>query len=272
MQPSQADQIVKQMQQFAGQVQQAVVGLQTQINIVRKRLTTIEANEALRREKREPRFAVEFRSQFGEDLAVWDLLGGQTTGFFIECGAFDGYHYSVTYALEALGWSGLLVEALPKCCQECTDRRKHSRVVNAALGKRGSSGATTFTVVDDQYGGMLSYRNADTDHARQLQQQKAPTKQISVPFTTMNDLLKDHTGTIDVAVIDVEGAEVEVLDGFDLARYKPRLLLLEDNSHGADPKLSEFMKNQPYVEVGRLAVNRIFVHKDEQAVLNRARG
>ena len=31
-----------------------------------------------------PRSPVEFRSQFGEDIAIWNMFGGRTEGFFIE--------------------------------------------------------------------------------------------------------------------------------------------------------------------------------------------
>jgi len=41
-------------------------------------------------------------------------------------------------------------------------------------------------------------------------------------------------------VIDVEGGELEVLDGFDLQIQRPRVLIIEDNSMGRDPALRNF--------------------------------
>ena len=214
---------------------------------------------------------IEFRSQFTEDVWIWDVLGNQTEGFFIEVGAFDGYHFSVTYALEAIGWNGLLIEGLPARAEACRARRPHSRVVHAALGRRGSSGTTTFTAVEDSYGGMLSYAHGNTEHARQMASAKFGMRKVEVPLTTMDDLLADHTGPIDAAVIDVEGGELEVLNGFDLDRFKPRVLLLEDNSRGMNTALANYMSTKPYIFAGWLEVNRLYVRADEERLLDRMR-
>ncbi len=235
----------------------------------RQRIAALEARQQLADETRKPRGRIEFRSQYGEDLWIWDVLGWQTQGFFIEVGAFDGYHFSVTYGLEMMGWNGLLIEALPERYEQCKARRPHSRVVHSALGKRGSSGTVKFVNVRDEHGGMLSYAQAPGDHAKRIADARYQTSTIEVPVTTMNDLLKDHTGPIDVAAIDVEGAELAVLDGFDLDKYKPRLLILEDNMGGRNAALGDWMSTKPYVFAGWLSVNRLYVRADEEKMLER---
>lgn len=245
--------------------------LSMKIGGLSQKIAGLEAREKLREAGKPPRMPVEFRAQFGEDAMVWDLLGGQTEGFFIEVGAFDGYHFSVTYALEAMGWKGLLIEAIPERAEQCRQRRPASRVVNAALSKRGSTGTTTFHVAADQYGGMLSYHHPDPAHVRDLDAGRVQRRAVTVPLTTMDELLKDHQGPIDVASIDVEGGELALLDGFDLLKYKPRVLLLEDNSYGANPALGQYMATQPYVQVAWLEVNRVYVRADEQEIFARQR-
>lgn len=234
----------------------------------RQRIAALEARQQLTDQGRKPQMKVEFRSQFGEDLWIWDVLGWQTEGFFIEVGAFDGYHYSVTYALEAMGWKGLLIEALPEPYAKCVERRKHSRVVNAALGRRGASGTVKFVNVQDQYGGMLSYAEAKSDHAKSVEG-KFKMNSIEAKLTSMDELLKDHTGPIDVASIDVEGAELDVLDGFNLEKHRPRVLLIEDNMGGKNPALGNYMSTKPYIFAGWLAVNRLYVRADEERMLDR---
>ena len=237
--------------------------------VSRQRIAALEARQQLADEGRTPRRKIEFRSQFGEDLWIWDVLGWQTSGFFIEVGAFDGYHFSVTYALEAMGWNGLLIEALPEPYQKCAAHRPNSRVVNAALGRRGASGTANFISVQDHFGGMLSYADAKTEHARRVHENKFKTTEIQTPLTSMDALLAEHSGPIDVAVIDVEGAELDVLDGFDLDRYRPRVLILEDNERGKDPALGNYMASKPYVFAGWVAPNRLYVRADEAQLLER---
>lgn len=239
-----------------------------QVLFTRQRIAALEARLELTEAGRKPHFPVEFRSQFGEDLWIWDVLGRQTSGFFIEAGAFDGYAFSVTYALEAIGWTGLLVEPLPERKESCAARRPHSRVVHAALGPDGSQGTTRLTAVADQYGGMLSFTGSDTAHARQMAQNRHATTSVDVPLTSLNALLEQHSGPIDAAVIDVEGMEVEVLKGFDLGRFRPRVLIIEDNSMGKDPGVERHMAGQDYTFAGWLAVNRLYIRKDEAHRLN----
>jgi FkbM family methyltransferase len=208
---------------------------------------------------------VEFRSQFGEDALLWDFFAGQLQGFFIEVGAFDGYKFSVSYAFESIGWDGLLIEAIPERHAQCVQRRPHSRVAHAALSCRGSSGTTEFTVTDDFHGGMLSYLNPDPAHVEAPGLKSAPRRKVQVPLTTMNDLLGDREGEIDFAVIDVEGGELLLLDGFDLEKYRPKLLLVEDNTiidRGGDPQLARLMEQSGYKEKARLEMNRLFVRAD----------
>ena len=54
---------------------------------------------------------------------------------------------------------------------------------------------------------------------------------IDVPVRTLDDILEEAKAPtpIDFVSIDVEGHEVEVFSGFDLARWRPRLILVEDH-------------------------------------------
>jgi FkbM family methyltransferase len=238
---------------------QQVFALLTMMQKLKRNIYRLEAIEKLASAGRKPVYPVEFRSQFGEDAILWELFDGQLDGFFIEVGAFDGYNYAVTYALECLGWKGLLIEAIPERAAQCKERRKNSRVVHSALASK-HGGEVTFSVTEDQFGGMLSYLDPHSSHAKGLA--GAQKRHVTVPLTTMNELLKDHQGEIDVAVIDVEGGEVPLLGGFDLHKHKPKVLLIEDNARGQDQALANYMSMMPYVQVTWLEVNRVYVRAD----------
>lgn len=226
------------------------------------RIRAAEARLALAEKGLKPRFPVQFRSQFGEDVLLYDLFAGQTSGFFIEAGAFDGRFYSVTYALESLGWTGLLVEPIPERAEQCRANRPASRVVHAALSHPSAPSTMEFTVVDDQYGGMLSYLTTDQQHHAAIAAANRKTRTVKVPVTSLDALLADHKGDVDAAVIDVEGGEIDVLRGFDLARHRPKVLLLEDNSRSDHSPLGRYMALQPYIFVCWLEVSRVYLRSD----------
>jgi FkbM family methyltransferase len=223
-------------------------------------------------EGRRARRVIDFCSQYGEDVTAWEMLGPQTRGFYVEAGAFDGRHFSVSYAFDAMGWDGLLVEPLPEKAAACLANRPTARVVQAALGRRGASGRATLRTTLDPLGGMFSYVGERKDV---LVEGVANQGQVEVPLTSLDGLLEAHPGgaptRIDLAVIDVEGGELDVLDGFDLERWKPRVLIVEDNTRGADAALTKFMGEHPYELAGLLEVNRIYTRRDEPELAKRSR-
>lgn len=229
----------------------------------------------LERLGRSPRMPVEFRSQFGEDLFLDDLFADQPDGFFIEVGAYDGYTFAVTYALESQGWTGLLIEPVPSLHTQAQKRRPGARVVNAALSKRGSSGVARFTHIlgENQRGDHYdasSFLDTGSDRGFTKRPPKGAVEQVEVPLTTMDDLLSDHDAPVDLVVIDVEGHELSLLDGFDLERFKPRAILIEDHHLGADDAILKHLESRGYVHVCWISYNRLLVHAQERELLARA--
>lgn len=238
----------------------------------RQRLFGLEATLALQARGRAPRGRVVFRAQHGEDSLLWDLLDGPTEGLYVECGAFDGLTFSVTSGFDAVGWDGLLVEAIPARYAECVQNRPHAVVRHAALCAPGHPPTVQFTHVPGGEHGMLSH--AATTHAQRTRCSALARELVTVPAATMDSLLEEHfpDRRLDAAVIDVEGGEVELLRGFSLAKWAPRVLIIEDNALVDDTPLGHAMADQPFVHVGWLDANRVYVHRDERAILDRVAG
>jgi FkbM family methyltransferase len=80
------------------------------------------------------------------------------------------------------------------------------------------------------------------------------TRTISVRVRRLDTILREHApevNEIDVLSADVEGWELEVLAGLDIARYRPKVMILEN-----------FLKDRAYVrrlrELGYLLWKRSF--------------
>lgn len=216
-----------------------------------------------------------FTAQFGEDRLLWQIFRGRTTGFFMEIGAFDGYHLSNTFFLEQMGWHGLLVEPIQELCQLSVARRPRSRVVQAACSTRGASGTTTFTVAQNVP--VLSFLSADAAHVERCRREGANLVEVQVPVTSVNAILaslragepgagnpwrKNEGWCIDLVSIDTEGCELDVLDGFDLDRFRPRVLLIE-NDRPAGEALEPYLKGRGYRKFFRQTINDFYVRQDD---------
>ena len=57
-----------------------------------------------------------------------------------------------------------------------------------------------------------------------------------MPVRTLDEILTEARAPspIDLLSVDVEGHELDVLRGFDFARWRPRLILLEDHVGNLD--------------------------------------
>ncbi len=215
------------------------------------------------------------RAQFGEDRILWNVFRGRTTGYFVEVGAYDGVTLSNTCFLEQLGWRGLLVEPIQELCQRAAANRPMSRVIHAACGKTGSSGTTKFTVAKNVP--VLSFLTADADHVERCRREGAELKEIEVPLRSLNDILMherrdappacnpwaaNHGWRIDVVSIDTEGCELDVLDGFDLDRFRPRILIME-NDRPAGEAIEPYLAGRGYRKFHRQKINDFYVRCDD---------
>lgn len=169
------------------------------------------------------------------DQAIERYLPFQN-GFYVEAGANDGFTQSNTYYLEKRrGWRGVLVEPVPHLYKECKQARPRSYVFHCALVPFNHT-EPTVTVVDANLmsivKGARKSISADWEHIR-LGETAQPNVQVAeyqVPARTLNSIL-DEVGatTIDLLSLDVEGYELQVLQGLDLNKYRPQFILIEAN-------------------------------------------
>jgi FkbM family methyltransferase len=180
---------------------------------------------------------------------------GKIAGYFVEVGANDPHERSQTWHLEQAGWSGVLIEPQPDLADELRARRK-AKVFAVACSSPDNAGRTLPLHV----AGPLSSLNR-----QRMAPGSAPAGVINVPVRTLDTVLEEAgaPAAFDFLSIDVEGHEIEVLRGFDIARWRPRLILLED--HVADLSKHRYLKNAGYRIIRRFENNGWYV-PDESAV------
>jgi FkbM family methyltransferase len=180
-----------------------------------------------------------------------DFLTARSPGYFVEVGANHPCDGSQTWHVEQRGWRGILVEPLP----ENAGRLRAART------------ATVFAVAcssPENAGKVLPFYAADALSGldRERIAPWAKPQVIDVAVRTLDSLLEEAGAPqpLDFLSIDVEGHEVEVLRGFDFARWAPRLILLED--HVANLNRHRFMQANGYRLIRRTGVNGWYVPAD----------
>ena len=170
-------------------------------------------------------------SQNGEDVRIWHAFGPRAASSdrapftYVDVGANEPWHYSVTAALYELGWRGLLVEADPTFAQLLRDARPEDSVVEAAAA--AEEGALTFYRVPGTGLGTLDAREAEVAQSRGFE-----VESVSVPARPLDSLVSEfqttsHVSDVHVMTIDVEGAESQVLSGMAFTSIRPWVLCIE---------------------------------------------
>jgi FkbM family methyltransferase len=165
------------------------------------------------------------------------VLRADGPGTYLEVGANDGIIQSNTLALERdLGWSGILVEASPRAFEALRTNRPGNFLKHAALvsHRHGSDTATGDFQAGSPMGRLIAGGTGRAGAGtlwRSLFSPRRTTRSgpaVTVPATTLDDVLRESPfEALDFISLDVEGHELEVLEGFDIARHRPSALLIE---------------------------------------------
>jgi FkbM family methyltransferase len=156
-----------------------------------------------------------------ERQLVQEFFAGASDGFFVEVGANDPYERSQTWHLEQTGWTGILIEPQPELAEKLRQARKAKVYAVACSSSQNAGGVLPLHVA-----GPLS--SLDRERMAPGTQLEAI---IDVPIRTLDQILQEAGAPagFDFLSLDVEGHELEVLQGFDLKHWQPRLILLEDH-------------------------------------------
>jgi len=203
-------------------------------------------------------------SQNGEDEILWRLFEHQPTGIFVDIGSHDGKVLSNTLSFEEAGWKGICAEAHPVHARACVKNRPNSMVVNAAISFEDRE-EVTFYATDMGHLSTLD-KNMEGYFRMAYKKHFKGFHPVTVPMCTVNTLLqKAGYSSVDFVSIDVEGSELNVLRGFYVSVFRPRVILTEAMLADSEKTLMEYMKIRNYI-FARKTGNNLFFCRDTDDV------
>jgi hypothetical protein len=213
------------------------------------------------------------KAQLKQDIILDEhFFKGKRDGTFVEVGALDGISGSNTYFFEKeRNWSGILIEPNPiefKKLLEC--ERTLSKKENCAIFNEEKhldflsieGPCNVLSGIIDFYNPnhmerinreLKMYENYPVGH--ELFSRKELIKINGVRLQTLLD--KYGINHIDLLSIDVEGAELQVLESIDYNKTTVDCILLENN-YGID-KESNFLISKGFKVLGNIEWDVVFV-------------
>ena len=198
-----------------------------------------------------------------EDVVLSRALGSGP-GFYVDVGAADPDVASVTRHFYELGWRGINIDPRADAISSLDEKRP--RDVNLCLAAGAMDGEVEFsrnlsdpdlsTFAPDTRAGW-----SDEDRADQI-----------VEVRRLDSILDQYVdGEIDFLKIDVEGAERDVLEGIDLGRWRPTVVVVEAvrpySIERTDAEWRHLLELSGYEEGCFDGINLFFARSDRPDVL-----
>ena len=206
------------------------------------------------------------------DLLITHIFKNKKKGFFIDIGCNHPVYNNNTYLLYKKGWRGINVDLDKQSIKLFNLFRKYDFNKNAAVSSVSKE-------VD-----LYFYHNKsaiNTLNKTSAEFQKAIPKEVrKITTNTLNSIILESSFAdkkVDFLSIDVEGYELEVLKGFDLKKYSPKVIVIEflDLSLKKlevvnfkiqtvlDSPVYKYMTDNNYTLVNWIHSDLLFVSKDQ---------
>ena len=174
-------------------------------------------------------------SMDGEDLFIVEYFRKKNNGFYIDVGCYHPIHRNNTYLLHKNGWSGINIDIHQFSIDLFNYLRPDDVNLNCAISNKNE-------VTEMFYQKELSQISTIEKQQAKIAFQ-GNIKKSKIQSLTLDALLEKINFTdkkLDLLDIDVEGADLKVLKGFNIEKFKPELICVE--IHEKDIKNSEIYK------------------------------
>jgi len=184
-------------------------------------------------------------------------------GTMIELGAGPPEFFSMSKHFRDNGWRCICIDPNPKFVQQHKDLGNEIYQFACSNYEKKEE---TFKIVDtsnlfnwDENTNGVSLSALDI-RQKYKEYDKCPVQEILVEVKKLNTILNDlNIEHIDFLSVDTEGWELEVMEGFDLNKYNPKIVLLENTEH--DKKYDIYMEKFGYHLDSNVSYNYIYIKK-----------
>jgi FkbM family methyltransferase len=170
-----------------------------------------------------------------EDTAVLNYFKDKKNGFYVDVGCYHPIHRNNTHLLHKQDWNGVNIDTSEFSIDLFNHMRPKDLNYNCAISNRNE-------IIKLFYQKELSQLSTTvSDQAKTVFQDNIKEKKIQA--FTLDEILNEgkfKNNKIDFLDIDVEGADLKVLEGLSFDVYKPELVSVE--IHAKEIKKSDIYK------------------------------
>ena len=177
-----------------------------------------------------------------EDLEILKYFKGKKNGFYVDVGCYHPIHRNNTYLLYKLDWRGINIDISEFSIDLFNYLRPDDLNYNFAISNKNE-------ILKMYYQKELSQLSTiEKEQANKVFQGDIKEKKIQA--FTLNEILaknKYKNYEIDLLNIDVEGADLKVIEGLSFDKFMPKLICVEIHENKIkESKIFKFLNNKNY--------------------------
>jgi len=163
-------------------------------------------------------------------MVLRSLTRDRPSGFYVDVGAHHPFFYSNTFHFYSKGWRGINIDAVPGSMKSFLPLRPRDINLEACVGTPGRW--VEFSIFEEQtlntMDAEVASKLVQEGRSRLLSKEKLMTQSLA-------QILRSHVPrgqAIDFLSVDVERADLEVLQSNDWDVFRPEFIVVE--SHGTE--------------------------------------
>ena len=200
-------------------------------------------------------------TEWETDKYILNEFFKEYTGIMVEVGAGPPITYSMSKIFRENNWRTICVE--PNLYYVDLHKKEGNEIYHYALSNQIIDNHDFEIIKLDGYYNGTEFNNGIAYSAINMRyntNEHYDKEIIKVNITTLNWLLNSlHIKVVDFVSIDVEGWELEVMQGFNTNLYKPKIILLENFNQ--DESYNLYMSSLGYVLNNKISHNYIYINE-----------
>lgn len=198
-----------------------------------------------------------FYSQHGEDFLINKIFEDNPEGYYVEIGCLDGIEYSNTYYFERKGWRGACIEAHNDFIPTLKANRPNASIIHCAVGEANKESVIFYA---NKVGSLSTLdRNEEERWKKHYKEYFSGFEEQKVPMRTLTSIFDElKLKSIDFVSLDIEGYEVQALQGLDFNKYKPVVFVIEYKDDLHQKRLESILHPQGYRYLSKVGCNLFY--------------
>jgi FkbM family methyltransferase len=196
------------------------------------------------------------------DLEIQKYFDPGYVGTCIDVGAGMGTDRSNTYYFEKKYWTCLCIEPNPNLYNHMRMYRRLALNLACSNYDKKSVPFHVYVVNEDNQEAISSLV-VDQRLVESHKEIINKTYEIAVEVKKLDTILsRINIENIDFLSIDTEGTELSVLQGLDIKKWNPKLIVVENNFN--EQNVKEYLSQFGYILAERLGVNDFYLNSEEK--------